>query len=70
MNGLNETRGMHWFGQMLAGGVGAVLDAYAVTQERRRLRDLDWRALEDIGIRPEEARREMRKPFWSGRRHC
>ncbi len=32
--------------------------------ERRALGDLDDRLLRDCGIRPDQARREIEKPFW------
>lgn len=38
-----------------------------ITQRRRTRRallGLDPRLLDDIGISPEQARREARKPFW------
>ncbi|MFM9270383.1 DUF1127 domain-containing protein [Halomonas elongata] len=31
---------------------------------RRRLRDLDARLLDDVGISAAQAEREARKPFW------
>lgn len=33
-------------------------------QQRRVLRELDAHLLRDIGITPEQARREAAKPFW------
>ncbi|MBO6900668.1 MAG: DUF1127 domain-containing protein [Rhizobiaceae bacterium] len=32
--------------------------------QRRTLAELDARMLADIGVTPEEARQEIRKPFW------
>lgn len=32
--------------------------------QRRVLAELDSRMLEDIGVTPQEARREISKPFW------
>ncbi|MGI9317661.1 MAG: DUF1127 domain-containing protein, partial [bacterium] len=33
-------------------------------QQRRKLADLSLRMLKDVGITPEQAARESRKPFW------
>lgn len=63
-----ERVGAHWLGNLLKDAVKRMSDAYAATQERQRLRELDFRALDDIGITPTQAHYEMRKPFWSGRR--
>ena len=35
-----------------------------VARERRRLLELDEHILRDIGLTPEEARREATRPFW------
>ncbi|HHI75921.1 MAG TPA: DUF1127 domain-containing protein [Gammaproteobacteria bacterium] len=37
---------------------------YQRARQRRRLAQLDEHLLRDIGITPEQARREARKPFW------
>ncbi|WP_255449581.1 DUF1127 domain-containing protein [Shimia ponticola] len=35
-------------------------------RSRQDLRDLDSHLLRDIGISPEDAEREARRPFWQG----
>lgn len=35
-------------------------------RSRQDLRDLDGHLLRDIGISPEDAEREARRPFWQG----
>jgi len=35
-------------------------------RSRQHLRDLDDHMLRDIGISPEDAEREARRPFWQG----
>jgi len=37
------------------------------SRQRRALFELDDRLLRDIGVAPEEARREATRPFWEGR---
>jgi uncharacterized protein YjiS (DUF1127 family) len=55
--------------------VGLALPAAALTvlrkwqvrlRERQELRDLDSRALRDIGVTVNEVDRELGKPFWEG----
>ena len=41
-----------------------LLRLYDRQQQRHLLRELDERALTDIGITPEQAQIEGRKPFW------
>jgi uncharacterized protein YjiS (DUF1127 family) len=41
-----------------------LLRAYERQQQRRALRELDRHTLRDIGITPDQARSEARKPFW------
>lgn len=41
-----------------------LLRAYERQQQRRALRELDRHMLDDIGVTPEEAEAEARKPFW------
>ena len=41
-----------------------LLRLYERQQQRRALRELDRRLLRDIGITPEQAQTEGRKPFW------
>lgn len=47
-------------------GIGrlSVLSWLRVARERRRLARLDREQLRDIGITPEEARREISRHFW------
>jgi len=33
-------------------------------QQRKQLMEMDYRQLKDIGITPEEAKQEARKPIW------
>jgi uncharacterized protein YjiS (DUF1127 family) len=35
-------------------------------RQRRQLMEMDYRQLKDIGITPEEAAQEGRKPIWKG----
>lgn len=37
---------------------------HRVAHERRRLLDVDPRLLADMGLTPEDARREAMRPFW------
>ena len=41
-----------------------LLRLYERQQQRRALRELDRHMLRDIGITPEQAQAEGRKPFW------
>ena len=51
-------------GLMLARGVVLALAWHERVRQRRRLMRLDERALNDIGVRPDEAERECCSPFW------
>jgi uncharacterized protein YjiS (DUF1127 family) len=44
--------------------VARLLRLYERQQQRRALRELDRHMLRDIGITPEQAQTEGRKPFW------
>ena len=44
--------------------LGFVQAALAAWKQRRQIERLDVDALNDIGISPEEARREAAKPIW------
>jgi uncharacterized protein YjiS (DUF1127 family) len=33
-------------------------------RQRKQLMEMDYRQLKDIGITPEEAKQEARKPIW------
>jgi uncharacterized protein YjiS (DUF1127 family) len=44
--------------------LAAIVAWHGRWQQRRRLARLDARMLRDIGLTRDEARREIRKPFW------
>ena len=52
------------FAKLLAARVRA---AYATSQERRQLLMLDTRMLADIGLTPDDVKRETSRSFWDGR---
>ena len=51
-------------GAFLTGALALALAWHERARQRRRLMRLDNRALNDIGIRRDEAERECRSPFW------
>ena len=51
-------------GAMMPRAFALALAWHERARQRRRLMQLDVRALDDIGIRPDEAERECRSPFW------
>ena len=59
-----RVRSFHWLPDgtaLLARVVGVWLER---ARQRRALRNLDDRALDDVGIKRPAAEREARKPFW------
>ncbi|MDW4499599.1 DUF1127 domain-containing protein [Sulfitobacter sp. D35] len=44
--------------------VGGLISRIALQKSRRRLGELDAKALQDIGVSPEDARREASRGFW------
>lgn len=40
---------------------------HAAARERRALADLDYHRLDDIGVAPEAADHEAKRPFWAVR---
>ncbi len=50
-------RGLRWAG-------GAFWRCYERRQQRCALAELDARQLRDLGLAPDDALRESRKPFW------
>jgi len=53
-----------WVGQVLPKGWKTLEIWYKRASQRRQLRELDYRLLQDIGINRADAWREGRKPFW------
>jgi uncharacterized protein YjiS (DUF1127 family) len=51
-------------GAILPRALALALAWHERARQRRRLMQLDNRALNDIGIRRDEAERECRSPFW------
>ena len=51
-------------GAILARALALTLAWHERARQRRRLKQLDGSALDDIGIRRDEAERECRGPFW------
>lgn len=64
----------HRLDRVQAGGWSAgllrrLVAAAQLSGQRRRLASLDDRALEDIGVSREAARREAARPFWDAPAH-
>lgn len=47
----------------------ALARMFAVARQRRALADLDDHLLRDIGVSPEEARKEAARPMWDAPDH-
>ena len=61
---LPERAARRFSGAILLCAFALALAWHEQARQRRRLIQLDERALDDIGIRPDEAERECRSPFW------